>query len=165
MKKLLATNSNNWTALFARLALGITIFPHGAQKLLGWFGGYGYSGTMGFLTTQAHLPWILAFLVIIIESIGALALIFGFATRLAAFGILANFLGILFTTHLNNGFFMNWYAQPNKGEGFEYFILVFGLAIVSLIAGGGKASVDAAITGKTIKVKSPVFSNKKTALA
>jgi putative oxidoreductase len=149
MKKLLATNSNNWTALFARLALGITIFPHGAQKLLGWFGGYGYSGTMGSLTTQAHLPWILAFLVIIIESIGALALIFGFATRLAAFGILANFLGILFTTHLNNGFFMNWYAQPNKGEGIEYFILVFGLAIVTLIAGGGKASIDAALAGRT----------------
>jgi putative oxidoreductase len=165
MKKLLATNSNNWTALFARLALGITIFPHGAQKLLGWFGGYGYSGTMGFLTTQAHLPWILAFLVIIIESIGALALIFGFATRLAALGMLVNFLGILFTTHLNNGFFMNWYAQPNKGEGIEYFILLFGLAIVSLIAGGGKASVDAAITGKSTTVKSPLFSNEKRALA
>ena len=157
MKKLLATNSNNWTALFARLALGITNFPHGAQKLLGWFGGYGFTGTMGFLTTQAHLPWILAFLVIMIESIGALALIFGFGTRIAAFGILANFVGILFTTHLSNGFFMNWYVQPGKPEGIEYFILVFGLAIVSLIAGGGKASVDATLTGKTNKVISPVF--------
>ena len=165
MKKILATNSNNWTALFARLALGITIFPHGAQKLLGWFGGYGYSGTMGFLTTQAHLPWILAFLVIIIESIGASALIFGFATRIAAFGILVNFLGILFTTHLNNGFFMNWYVQPGKPEGIEYFILVLGLAIVSLIAGGGKASIDAALTGKTTKLKSPLFSNNKKVLA
>jgi len=149
MKKIFATNSNNWTALFARLALGITIFPHGAQKLLGWFGGYGFKGTMGFLTTQAHLPWILALLVIIIESIGALALIFGFGTRIAAFGMLANFLGILFTTHLNNGFFMNWYAQANKGEGIEYFILVFGLSIVALIAGGGKASIDATFAGRT----------------
>ena len=165
MKKLLATNSNNWTALFARLALGITIVPHGAQKLFGWFGGYGFSGTMGFLTTQAHLPWVLAFLVIIIESIGALALIFGFATRIAAFGILVNFLGILFTTHLNNGFFMNWYVQPGKPEGIEYFILVFGLAIVSLIAGGGKASIDAALNGKSNKLKSPIFSNNKKALA
>lgn len=68
MKKLLSTNSNNYTALIARLALGITIFPHGAQKLLGWFGGFGYTGTMGFLTGQANLPWILAFLVIIIEA-------------------------------------------------------------------------------------------------
>ncbi len=165
MKKLLVTNSNNWTALFARLALGITIFPHGAQKLLGWFGGYGFTGTMGFLTTQAHLPWILAFLVIIIESIGALALIFGFGTRIAAFGILANFVGILFTTHLNNGFFMNWYVQPGKPEGIEYFILVFGLAVVSLIAGGRKASIDAALTGKTNKVKSPIFSNDKKVMA
>ena len=165
MKKIFATNPNNWTALFARLALGITIFPHGAQKLLGWFGGYGFTGTMGFLTTQAHLPWILAFLVIIIESIGALTLIFGFGTRIAAFGILANFLGILFTTHLSNGFFMNWYAQPNKGEGIEYFILVFGLAIVSLIAGGGKASADAVLTGKTNKVINPFFLNNKKVMA
>jgi putative oxidoreductase len=165
MKKILATNTNNWTALFARLALGITILPHGAQKLLGWFGGYGFTGTMGFLTGQAHLPSILAFLVIMIESIGALALIFGFTTRIAAFAILVNFLGILFTSHINNGFFMNWFSQPNKGEGFEYFILLFGLAIVSLVAGGGKASIDAALAGKTTKVKSPVFSNEKHAIA
>lgn len=94
-----------------------------------------------------------------------MALIFGFGTRIAAFGILANFVGILFTTHLNNGFFMNWYVQPGKPEGIEYFILVFGLAIVSLIAGGGKASIDAALTGKTNKVKSPIFSNDKKVMA
>ena len=149
MKKIFATNTNNWTELFARLALGITIFPHGAQKLLGWFGGYGFTGTMRFLTTQAHLPWLLAFLVIMIESVGALALIFGFGTRIAAFGILVNFLGILFTTQINNGFFMNWYSQAGKGEGIEYFILVFGLAIVALIAGGGKASIDSTFAGRT----------------
>ncbi|CAN5240260.1 DoxX family protein [soil metagenome] len=164
MKNIFSTNSNNWSALIARLTLGITIFPHGAQKLLGWFGGYGYNGTMGFLTTQAHLPWILAFLVIIIESAGALALILGFGTRIAAFGMLANFLGVLLTTHINNGFFMNWYAQPNKSEGFEYFILVFGLAIVSIISGGGKASIDAALFKNTSKVKNRVFENDKRVL-
>ena len=74
MKKLLSTNPNNWTALIARLALGITIFPHGAQKLFGWFGGYGFNGTMGFLTGQAHLPWIIALLVILIEFFGSLLL-------------------------------------------------------------------------------------------
>jgi putative oxidoreductase len=84
-----------------------------------------------------------------IESVGALALIFGFGTRIAAFGMLANFLGILFTTHFNNGFFMNWYSQAGKGEGIEYFILVFGLAIVALIAGGGKASIDSTFAGRT----------------
>jgi putative oxidoreductase len=145
MKKLLATNPNNWTALITRLALGITVFPHGAQKLFGWFGGYGFNGTMGFLTGQMHLPWIIGVLVILIESIGALFLIFGFATRIAAFAIIVNFLGVLFTSVINNGFFMNWGMQPNKGEGFEYLILLFGLALVALISGGGKASIDSAI--------------------
>ncbi len=146
MKKILATSPSNISALIARLFLGIVIFPHGAQKLFGWFGGFGYEGTMGFLTGGAGLPWIVAFLVIIIEFFAALFLIFGFLTRIAAFGIIVNFLGILFSTHIHNGFFMNWQMQPNKGEGFEYFILLFGLAFISLIAGGGAASVDAAIT-------------------
>lgn len=151
MKKLFATDSNNWSALIARMALGITLFPHGAQKLLGWFGGYGFTGTMGFLTGQAHLPWIIAVLVILIESVGALLLITGFATRVAAFAVIVNFLGVVFTSHLNNGFFMNWFMQPNKGEGLEYFILLFGLAVASLITGGGKWSVDAAIVPTVLK--------------
>src|SRR5690349_14989696 len=130
MKKLLVTNSDKNTALIARLALGITIFPHGAQKLLGWFGGYGFDGTMGFLTGAAGLPSIVALLVILIEFFGALFLLFGFATRMAAFGINGNFTGVVLTSHLNNGFFMNWYSQPNKGEGLEYFILLFGLSII-----------------------------------
>jgi putative oxidoreductase len=147
MKKFLTTNSNNTAALVARLALGIVIFPHGAQKLLGWFGGYGFQGTMGFLTGDAGLPYIIALLVIIIEFFGALFLIVGFASRFSALAVLITFAGVVITSHLNNGFFMNWYSQPNKGEGLEYFILLFGLAIIVLIAGGGKASVDAAIVG------------------
>jgi putative oxidoreductase len=145
MKKLLATNSENTSALLARLALGVVVFPHGAQKLLGWFGGYGFDGTMNFLTGTAGLPSIIALLVILIEFFGSLLLIAGFATRLAAIGIIGNFIGVIVTSNLHNGFFMNWYAQPNKGEGLEYFILLFGLAIISLIAGGGRASADAAI--------------------
>lgn len=151
MKKLLVTNPANVYALIARVFLGIAIFPHGAQKLLGWFGGYGFSGTMGFLTGPAGLPWIVAFLVIIIEFFAALFLIFGFLTRLAALGIIVNFLGVVFSTHLHNGFFMNWQMQANKGEGLEYFILLFGLALISLIAGGGKASIDAAITRNKLR--------------
>lgn len=151
MKKLLSTNPKNSTALIARLALGIALFPHGAQKLLGWFGGYGFNGTMGFLTGGAELPWIVALLVILIEFFGALFLIFGFATRLAAFAVIVNFLGVVLTSHIHNGFFMNWSKQPNQGEGLEYFILLFGLAIISLIAGGGKASIDAAITRNSSK--------------
>lgn len=145
MKKLLVTNSGNNTALIARLALGITVFAHGAQKLLGWFGGYGFEGTMGFLTGAAGLPSVIALLVILIEFFGGLFLIAGFATRLAAIGVIGNFLGVVLTSQLNNGFFMNWYSQANKGEGLEYFVLLFGLAIIALIAGGGRASVDAFI--------------------
>ncbi|HEX8517899.1 MAG TPA: DoxX family protein [Bacteroidia bacterium] len=145
MKRILSTNPGSITALIARIALGVVVFPHGAQKLLGWFGGYGFSGTMGFLTSNG-LPWIIALLVILIEFFGALMLIFGFGTRIAAVGIIVNFLGVVITSHASNGFFMNWYMQPNKGEGLEYFILLFGLAIISLIAGGGKASIDAVLT-------------------
>ncbi len=148
MNKIIATNSNNWYALIARLALGVTIFPHGAQKLLGWFGGYGFTGTMGFLTTQAHLPYIFALLVILIEFFGSLFLIFGFLTRVAAVGFIAQFLGVVLTIHASNGFFMNWNMQPGKGEGWEYFILLFGLSLIALIAGGGKANVDSSIAKK-----------------
>jgi len=156
MNRILATNSNNWTALIARLAIGLTIFPHGAQKLLGWFGGYGFSGTMGFLTGTVGLPYIVGLLVILIEFFGSLFLIFGLLTRISALGILALFSGVVFTTHINNGFFMNWNMEAGKGEGLEYFILLFGLAVIAFIAGGGKASVDAAITSK----KEPVVSHK-----
>jgi len=154
MNRLIATDKNNWTALIARLAIGIIILPHGAQKLLGWFGGYGFNGTMNFLTTGAGLPFILALLVILIEFFGSLFLIFGFLTRISAFGIIALFTGVVFTSHINNGFFMNWGMEAAKGEGLEYFILLFGLAVISLIAGGGKASIDAAISKTKIIVRS-----------
>ena len=146
MNKIIATNSNNWPALIARLALGLTIFPHGAQKLLGWFGGYGFSGTMGYFTTQAHLPYIVGLLVILIEFFGSLFLIFGFLSRVAALGFIGIYIGAVATIHAANGFFMNWNMEAAKGEGLEYFILLFALAIIVLISGGGKASIDAAIT-------------------
>ncbi len=141
MKKIIATNSDNWTALIARLAIAVTIFPHGAQKLLGWFGGYGFSGTMSFFTGAAGLPWIF----------GPLFLILGLYTRIAALAIIANFIGVLFSSIIHNGFFMNWSMTGNKGEGIEYFILLFALAVITFIAGGGKASIDAAMTKVSVK--------------
>jgi len=135
--------------LVARLALGIVILPHGLQKTLGLFGGAGFSGTMGFFTQQG-LPSIIAFLVIIAESFGALGLIIGFLSRLAAFGIGLNMLGAIFMVHLSNGFFMNWFVTEQNGlfvvtkagEGFEYHLLALGLGLVVLVGGGGKWSVD-----------------------
>jgi putative oxidoreductase len=152
MRNLLKTNENNWPALIARLALGITVFPHGAQKLFGWFGGYGFSGTMGFLTGQAGLPYGVALLVILIESVAALFVIAGFITRIAAFGIFGLFTIIMVQFHSSYGFFMNW-AGTQKGEGLEYFVLLLGLALALIIAGGGKASVDAALTGVPVSNK------------
>ena len=148
MKNVCATNPNNWLALIARLALAIVVFPHGAQKLLGWFGGFGFQGTMGFLTGMGHLPYFVALLVILIESIGALMIFFGLGTRIAALGIFGLFLGIVLKFHAANGFFMNWTGQQ-KGEGMEYFVLLLGLALILIISGGGKASVDAALTTAT----------------
>lgn len=146
MNKIIATDSNNSIALIARLALGLTIFPHGAQKMLGWFGGYGFTGTMGFFTTQAHLPYIIGLLFILIEFFGSLFLIFGFLTRLSAIGFFGIYTGALVTVHAANGFFMNWNTVAGQGEGWEYFIMLFGLALIALIWGGGKASIDAALT-------------------
>ena len=148
MKKILATNPANTTALIARLAIGLVIFPHGAQKLFGWFGGYGFSGTMSFLTGGAHVPSFLAVLVILIESFGALFVFAGFLTRIAALGLLLQFLGVMFTIHLQNGFFMNW-SGTQKGEGIEFFLLLIALALILLFTGGGRASVDAAIQDQT----------------
>jgi putative oxidoreductase len=143
MKKIFTTNENH-TATIIRIVLGVILFPHGAQKLLGWFGGYGFNGTMGFLTGSVGLPWILALLVILIEFFGALALIFGFATRIVAVGIISLFTGIVLTNHLQNGFFMNWYGNT-KGEGYEFHLLIIGMAVALLISGAGKWSVDFAI--------------------
>ena len=129
-----------------RIVLSSVLWAHGAQKLLGWFGGYGFDGTMGFLTGTVGLPSVVALLVILIEFFGAVFLVAGFATRIAALGIIGNFLGVVISSHLSSGFFMNWSGQANKGEGLEFFVLLFGLAIISLIKGGGRASVDAVIS-------------------
>lgn len=146
MKKLLTTN-NSTAITVVRVVLGIVLFAHGAQKLLGWFGGYGFSGTMGFFTGTLQLPYIVALLVILIEFFGALFLIAGFAARYAAAAILVLFIGIIFTAHKDNGFFMNWNGDK-KGEGFEYHLLVIGIAFAVLINGAGAFSADRAITAE-----------------
>ncbi len=134
-------------SLIIRVTLGLIMFPHGAQKLLGWFGGYGFGGTMGFFTDQLGVPALLAFLVILAESLGSLALIAGFLTRLSAFGIAASMVGAIGMVHAANGFFMNWYGAQ-AGEGFEYHLLVLGMALALIIKGGGRFAVDTVIADK-----------------
>jgi putative oxidoreductase len=139
MKALFRTE-DSLSLLLVRLALGIVMLPHGMQKTLGFFGGPGFSGTMGFFTSQG-MPALLAFLVILSESLGSLGLIVGFLTRVAAFGCAAVMLGAIGMVHWSNGFFMNWDGKQS-GEGFEYHILALGVALALLVGGGGKASVD-----------------------
>ncbi len=145
-RRLLVTEGD-WGATVARVALGGVMIPHGAQKLLGWFGGYGFQPTMGFLTAQAGLPHPIAFLVILIESFGALALVLGLAGRVMAAGVAAIMVGAIATVHLPNGFFMNW-TGAQKGEGFEYHILAIALALVVVLRGSGAASVDRVLSAR-----------------
>jgi len=140
LQRLFATD-DSFTRLMQRLVLGAVMFPHGAQKLLGWYGGYGFTGTMGFLTGAVGLPTPVAWLVIAAESIGAVALVAGVATRLSALGIAAVMVGAAWTAHLPHGFFMNW-TGAQGGEGFEYHLLALALALPLVVRGGGAFSID-----------------------
>ena len=145
LRKLFATN-NDILPLILRLTLGLVMFPHGAQKLLGWFGGAGFSATMQGMTGMG-LPTVIVFLVIVAEFFGALGLITGFLTRFSAFGIAVVMIGAVATVHAKVGFFMNWFGQQ-QGEGFEYHLLVIGIAIALMIRGGGLLSIDRALQGE-----------------
>jgi len=140
MKAMFATD-DGWAGLILRLTLGLVIFPHGAQKLLGWYGGFGFDGTIGFFTQQMGVPWLIAFLVIIGESFGSVALMAGFLTRFSAASLAVIMLGAITMVHLPHGFFMNWFGKQ-QGEGYEYHLLVIGVAAALLVTGGGKWSVD-----------------------
>src|SRR2546428_12950203 len=127
MKTLFQTDEA-WSSLILRLMLGIVMLPHGAQKLLGWFGGFGFAGTMGFFTQQMHIPAAVAFLVIMGESFGSLGVIVGFFTRVSAFGVLCIMLGAIFMVHWAHGFFMSWLGEQ-VGHGFQYHLLVLVLRL------------------------------------
>ncbi|MGA3041698.1 MAG: DoxX family protein [Bryobacteraceae bacterium] len=139
LKKLIHTNPHPGIAII-RLALGVVFFAHGAQKMLGLWGGYGFSGTMHFFE-QSGIPAVFAFLAIAAEFFGGLGLILGLLGRVAAFGIACNMLVAIVKVHFANGFFMNWGGQQ-KGEGFEYHFLVLAMAAAIMIAGSGGWSLD-----------------------
>jgi len=145
LRKLLST-PNDFGLTILRVVFGIVFFAHGAQKMLGWFGGYGFHGTMGFFT-QMGVPAPFAFLAICAEFFGGLGLIVGLLSRIAAFGIICNMIVAVLTVHLHNGFFMNWTGQQ-KGEGFEYHLLALVGLLVILIKGAGALSIDRALSGE-----------------
>ena len=138
-----ATN-NSWIGTFLRATLALVILPHGAQKLMGWLGGFGFKGTMGYFTGQIGMPWILGLIVILSESFGSLFLLAGLGTRAVAALYIAIMIGAIATVHARNGFFMNWLGNQ-KGEGFEYALLVIGIASVLVVQGGGRLALDRSV--------------------
>jgi putative oxidoreductase len=139
-RKLIATD-NDFATTILRLALGVIFFAHGAQKALGWFGGYGFTGTMGYFTGVLHIPAAFAFLAIAAEFLGGLGLIFGLLTRVAACGPFCNMIVAVAMIHHNFGFFMNW-TGTQKGEGYEYHLLLLAASAFLMIRGAGAASID-----------------------
>jgi putative oxidoreductase len=145
----LLKTSGNFTDLVLRVMLAVVFFPHGAQKALGWFGGYGFHATLGFFTEKAGFPVALALLVIAAEFLGSIGLFFGFLTRLSALGILCVMAGAAATVHWNVGFFMNWAgSMPAGKEGFEFHLLAMALAFSVMVRGAGPLSIDRALAGK-----------------
>jgi putative oxidoreductase len=146
-----------WRALFrtpnevaltiSRVTLAVVMFPHGMQKLFGWFGGYGFNATIENFRMGMNIPTWLAFLNIMTEAVGPLFLAIGLFSRFAALATGINMVVAAVLVHLPIGFFMNW-GGVQPGEGFEYHLLALGLSVGVAIRGGGALSVDRAIAGK-----------------
>jgi putative oxidoreductase len=149
IRRVLTTTADSG-ATIARLTLAVILFPHGAQHALGWFGGYGFAGTFGWMTGTLGFPAPLAALAIVVELLAPLALLVGVAGRAAAAGLFGLMLGAA-STHLANGFFMNWFGKlPAGQEGFEYHLLVMALAAVVMVKGSGALSLDRRISSRPV---------------
>lgn len=147
IRKLFQTPDDRLMTLL-RLVLGVVFFAHGAQKVLGWFGGYGYSATYHMFTTSMHIPGPFAFLAIMAEFLGGLGLIVGLLGRVAAFGIAVEMAVAVATIHHRFGFFMNW-GGNQRGEGFEFHLLAVAIALTIITRGSGAFSLDRLVVGDT----------------
>lgn len=142
MKNLLLTH-HDWTGFILRVTLAVVLFPHGAQKLLGWWNGHGYSATMTFFTEHVKLPYLIGWLVIMIEFFCPLLILMGLLSRAWAIAVMIVMIGVIVTVQ-NQYFFMNWF-NDQKGEGMEFFLLVIGLCLALIINGSGRYSLDSLI--------------------
>lgn len=147
MKQLIFKTDRSIAPVALRVFLSVVLFAHGAQKLLGWWGGGGFEGSMQYFTENQGLPWIVGFLVIIIEFFGPLALLAGFAVRIWSLAIAFVMAGIIFT-NFTGYFFMNWFGnQPT--EGMEFFLLTIGMSLSLVYSGAGRWSLDAWLLTKS----------------
>jgi putative oxidoreductase len=147
MFRKIINTSNNYSLTIARLILGVVFFVHGSQKMLGWFGGHGFSATLAGFTGRMHIPVMFAFLACAAEFFGGLGLIVGLLGRIASFGIMCNMAVAIALVHRHVGFFMNW-AGTQRGEGYEFHLLALGLGAVILIQGSGALSIDRWLTDR-----------------
>jgi putative oxidoreductase len=160
-QKIFRTENNySWTIL--RVTLGVVMLAHGLQKAFGWFGGYGWDGTMGYFTGAVGLPSILGAFIILIESLGAFLLILGFAGRINAVLVGTVILGAFFVDHLPNGFYMNWFGNQ-KGEGFEFDLLFLAISSFVAINGSGALSIDRWIASGNSKISSQTSTKRRLA--
>lgn len=139
--EMLFVTTPSWAIAIVRVVLGVIFFAHGAQKVLGWFGGYGLRGTTGYFTSIGlSLP--IAYLVCFFEFLGGIGLLLGLLTRLAALAVIIVMIGAIGKVHWQNGFFLNWELTPGKGHGYEANLALIAMALACLIAGGGALSLD-----------------------
>lgn len=141
MLKLIVRTKIDNVATIARIILGFLFFVHGSQQMLGWFGGYGFNGSMQFFAQQAGVPAPLAFLAITSQFFGGIMLLLGLVGRLAALAIISDMVVAIIKVHWHFGLFMNWYGTQ-KGEGFEYHLLTITVGLVVLVRGSGSFSLD-----------------------
>jgi putative oxidoreductase len=128
------------TLTLIRLGLGAVFFAHGAQKMLGWFGGYGYAASLNFFMHMG-IPEIFAVLAILAEFLGGIGLILGVFSRIAAFALAVDMFVAVYLVHFANGFFMNWNGAQH-GEGFEFHVLALCMLFTVMVRGAGAWSVD-----------------------
>jgi putative oxidoreductase len=151
MKKIFTTD-NSYSLLLLRVTLGVVMGAHGVQKAFGWFGGYGWNNTIGYFNSVG-LSDFLGALVILVETLGALLLVIGFAGRISAAAMAIVMVGAFVIDHLPNGFYMNWF-RGTRGEGFEFDILFWAIALVITFNGSGAFSIDRLLTIRQPRTKS-----------
>jgi len=158
IESLIGTDTD-WVVGIIRIVLGIIFFGHGAQKMLGWYGGPGLASSMRTFTEHLHLPSTLAFLVIAGELFSGIGLIVGLFSRIAALVIALTMVGAIATVHFRFGLFLNWFGTQ-KGHGIEYHLLAIALALVVVVKGAGALSVDRLVYEHISGLEQPVADKK-----
>jgi putative oxidoreductase len=136
-----------WGPVIIRLALGVIFVAHGAQKVLGLWGGPGFNGTIAAFAKQG-MPAALTMLVMAGELLGGLGVLVGCLTRIAALGPAIVMVGAIATVHWPSGFFMNWYNVPGRGHGIECNLAYLAMALSLVLTGAGPLSIDAIRRGR-----------------